>query len=1512
MTPAAIVLAAALLLIPGPTGADTVIRVSNCPDHVVVWDETHDRPATVNLWKNYLSNPQQPVQDVTVNNQTYHLVEYSLNGDYFDSPFAHDVVARIVAKDGGDEPDRDSVDHVVRNQPAGSAGDIERCLSLLGVCLYSEETISTQQGQSVRYHYFVTCDGWDAYFDEDLWPTRDLNGDGRDEPTILWMPVGSRQVRETVPFLIQPKNDRNAVLIAEKPADWKIDVNGQEESLSNWIARVRLSLPQVHAENVYLLYVVGGPAEEQPKATVHVDYLEGGETTVGFTLLDWCITSVDPNLFVIDVNRGVGLSMPQRVHLFSTGGPPQGSHREIIWTHIHAIKVPVDETRTLKSLWVDVDLSTLSPDRPYYIWLLALTIKRADGTYLLVLGPQHWIEIAPNRGINLTVSFQNLSTVGNDLAFDMEVTLETNDTTFVNNLDRVTLSFYGNCTVGDRTRPVHLEVRVPQDLERLVRDGLRSSYDPSQGRSVYRPPQVELGVDQDAANAIGANVQSVSDVQPVEMDLRVWSYDLTGVRDNAGNAVPVSIVAVPGLVLTFTGNPINITSGSVDFLYYLEKGGRATVVAELTVNFNTASDAVNATRLLVKAETPTSHLPLAIGYVDYKTTNYSSLNTEDTKLGDGSAVIQPDSPAVDSGSREQSSTGKYYYFKSPIHVKLWFEGPADVIRNEGIKITVSLSGTYGAESNELDLSLDQSEFEKIPRITEFKFAKHYDSQQDKADIKIVATVKLPDNMTISDVSTTASAKVYSKSGEQQPTLSMVSQSKVGSDNKWEITYEGSVTGDPLLALITFTLEPGTSYTGRVGFHIEFNHVWPADAFISDIKSCELVTSDGTRYLKVEAKLTYYVSGDVTLRYDGNPVLMEVNGQTYVGRFSVSTNNLGQGSSTNNTGKGSKINITESKVDITLWVPAEPGKHVMEVEFSGTVMNETVVTTKTYCYWDITITEPKVKGAWQVWYDNRDGKVLVSVMAMDGLSIEADLQYQSKVEETKKENNVEWTYYYLETASKSFRIFASSEELELPNGERTSVQRVGDYVIAWIPINYVKEWMESGGVATFYLVERLSNGDECKYGFGVRFTKISWRSGDVCVNVMRVGDVIELDVWRVDLGNDNKVKSIDHVGSKVLHGCSDPVYLGDNLLVYYDGGKGAQVCGRVVVDVNNKKVDVTPLSGFGSGVDEDNDGRADYRVRAFYDGADLVLMAVSVDERDRYACELVREPADVGAVSVVGPLVIARLTNGTERAYWVSRNGVKEAVDCEEVQGGFVVSLAAGGGVEVLEVLSGNGVGVIERPVASGGNVFLFRDGVLVSVDDQGKIASVSRASHRDVSVYGSDARAWVTEDGLVVVVKGGEVLGSYRLPGKIVSVDAEHGVVLCRVDGGPRPVLLTVSGTVSPVLQGWSVDGRRVFVFEVGGRSVVVLVADGEVLAVDEAPGRPVLLEGGVLVTSAGAWWVTSGGLASPERVSGGQGRVMGRPVSARVRSLGGGGGGGGGPVIPVLPPVRRRRRATA
>ncbi|MEO2240754.1 MAG: hypothetical protein ABGY09_01645, partial [Euryarchaeota archaeon] len=113
MTPAAVILAAALLLIPGPACADTVVQIKDLPDHVVAWDEANDRPATVNLWKDYLPDPQNPVRNVTVDNRSYHLIEYKLDEDYFDSPFAHDIVIRLIPNgNGGDEPDLDSVDHV--------------------------------------------------------------------------------------------------------------------------------------------------------------------------------------------------------------------------------------------------------------------------------------------------------------------------------------------------------------------------------------------------------------------------------------------------------------------------------------------------------------------------------------------------------------------------------------------------------------------------------------------------------------------------------------------------------------------------------------------------------------------------------------------------------------------------------------------------------------------------------------------------------------------------------------------------------------------------------------------------------------------------------------------------------------------------------------------------------------------------------------------------------------------------------------------------------------------------------------------------------------------------------------------------------------------------------------------------------------------------------------------------------------------------------------------------------
>ncbi len=631
------------------------------------------------------------------------------------------------------------------------------------------------------------------------------------------------------------------------------------------------------------------------------------------------------------------------------------------------------------------------------------------------------------------------------------------------------------------------------------------------------------------------------------------------------------------------------------------------------------------------------------------------------------------------------------------------------------------------------------------------------------------------------------------------TPSQTSSTQV-SNYEAEDTYKLTVSGDPT-GSITVTLSNGQ------GFQIT-RTIPIKDVYLSDV-SCQAAQGG----LSVRATIESTARGTVTVKVDGGKV----------DEFDVYSG--------------------ESR---TVQLSLSPRNHRVTVEFEASVGEfwwDRTVKIKSVKTYGIEVKEggPSVQWARQVWYDKDQGRVLIAVRSSPyEVVVKADVEPQGKRQTV-------------------VRRVTADERVRLPGGGEVNVQRVGDYALAWVPESEVRKALDSGGSVTLTLVERLGNVVK-EVPFDVRVTRVSWRSGSACVNVFVDGQGMTVEAWTVGLRG-NAVRSVGLVGRCVLKGCGDPAYLGDDLLAYYDGSKGTQACGRVVVDESGGRVLVRPLSGASGDVDEDGDGRADYRVRAFYDGADLVLMAVSVDERDRYACELVREPADVGAVSVVGPLVIARLTNGTERAYWVSRDSVTEVVGYSRVDASTTVAVwREDGGIKVAEVtVGGNGTGAVRGPVAEGKGAFLFKDGLVVLVGPNGEIKDVERAAHRNVQLVGSSARAWVTGN-RVIVVRDGRVVGLYGLPGSAVDVDDKHGVVLCQVNGELRPVLLTESGTTGPKLSGTSADGMPVSVFEVDGKSLVVVVV-GKRLRVFEVPGRPVELRNGVLITSAGRWKVSASGV---------------------------------------------------
>ncbi len=1422
--------------------------------HVVFWDVTKNEPATVTLWKAY--SPTVTTQAVTVEQngnqkqKLYHVITYELNGNYFQSSFAHDIVAQVEEKNGEVVPNLDSVDNVeTTSQP--QVTEVEKVLSPCGLALYWKEGVSqgtTSSQQSTKYLFLTTCDGWDDYFDGDLWPTRDINGDGKDEPTILWMPVGSTLVREMVPFLIQPKDSKNAVLLAERPFNFTFQANDKTTvDLSNWVSYVKLALPQVHAQDVYLLYVVCGPGKYQPKATIHVEYMNGDKTNVQFTLLDWCIMTVNAKDFVVDVNRGVGISFPDRISLLGKGCP---TYVQPVWVQVYSIKVPVNPSEVLKDLYVTMDLSQLRDNLPYYIWMLALTIKRADGSYLLVMGPNDYVVVPPSDKVDLTVFLKNVVQSSDSMTFNMQFILKTYNQVFVNNLDNVKIEFYGNEyneSIGQYF-PVKLQIVSPSGgksiLANKILNGLSDNYNPETGKATYTSPTVVVKVSKDEL--------------PVITDLELYSYEFREFKDNHGNLFPASIVVVPGLLMVFTSVPIQIQGAKADVVEYDEESGKLHLIVRLEVNFSTAnSELIKVNRLLVKVQTPKSKLPLEIQPVTEENGSWKAVG----QAGQGQVAVDAFSAAVASGSKEE--VAGVYYFKSPIDVTLEITGPEDVIRKEGVTFNVALSGSFGLESNEYNVNIGTDVISKFPTIKGVIVNKSYSAKDNKTTLNVTIEVYEPSGVSFNIMKLTGSVgNNYVDAYSIDFALTRVSN--INNDIT-EYEFIGTFDkGDIKMAVLHYefsgTVNLGNRKTTKVILDGYF--VWPADVYISNIKECNLVKiSNYVTAMEVIAELTAYANGTVKVLFDGAPVQFwykEENASQWNGpcwsQFQI------QG--INQLGASKKFLI---KLYLPLQLLAMTENHVLEVDLTGAeVCGIKVTDSKAYCYWDVKVECPKLSPE-EMWTDSMYGNVVLAQVLYEGdkflmavdtgepLRVEASLKY-----ETMEEGNT----YVLQPATKEVTLEASEVLLVPPNRE-VDVERLGAYAVAQVPYEDLASWLKvSPAVPGFVLKEMGQQGDVMDLTFTPMFTTNSWESNGVCVNVYEVhpgnGEKgLLIDVWKVEIGND-KVTSVQHLARQVLKSCFAPEHVMGDILVYAreikdeNGESVTQECAVVNVKESDGKwdVQVEPLPGSESVVDANGDGKPDYVVHVWYQGGTVVFVTATADDSQRYGYWHKEFSGDVSSVNVLGSLVLVKLKDGSVKAFWIDeRKGPELVTDYAQVGSEYVVSV--GGGVFELQ---GQSVVSVVKPQVSGRDVFVFSDKVTVITDKDGKILAAGKPEYEDVKVHGLENGEALIVSGWAVVLKkvdgALDVVGGFQLPGKVLAVDVDHGVVVCETKEGAVPFLLTASGCEKAVVE---CSELKLFVWPVSGGALMVQLGGGgsiEKVLIVSVEGSP------VKVQSVGSRWV--------------------------------------------------------
>ncbi|WP_456484032.1 hypothetical protein [Methanopyrus kandleri] len=294
---------------------------------------------------------------------------------YFDSPFAHDIVGRLI--DGKFDPT--SVDYAEANGPVSSPDDLLNAANRSGTPL-TLSTFSLKMTDGTSTYYLVPCYGGSDrvpyYLDEDSWPAKG-------ERAVIWVPIGP-DTKDVVPFLLRGADEPNAILVAERPGSERLDLDGDgnpDVDLSG-LTVLRLKLPRVRAKSLYVLCLAVGGALE---AVFHVAYADGSEQSVTRTLYDWTW----------------GLA-PKTPLILSAVTPCPDAPQEIP-AQIYAVEVPLDPPRESELEGMYLEVKTPSP---CMVWVLALTLKTTDGKYLLVQGPNLYYEMSPDEHLLNVASFR--------------------------------------------------------------------------------------------------------------------------------------------------------------------------------------------------------------------------------------------------------------------------------------------------------------------------------------------------------------------------------------------------------------------------------------------------------------------------------------------------------------------------------------------------------------------------------------------------------------------------------------------------------------------------------------------------------------------------------------------------------------------------------------------------------------------------------------------------------------------------------------------------------------------------------------------------------------------------------------------------------------------------------------------------------------------------------------------------------------------------------------------------